>query len=154
MSERIALPTLLAQAKEAAIAELHARMAGEGFTDIRSSHGCVFAFIDPEGGSRLTYLADRSGLTKQAVGEAVDDLEERGYVRRAPDPLDKRAKIIKLTERGDAALATSKRIFDEIERDWQEQLGEDIVVALRSALERLRRVGAEEPGATPARLRG
>ena len=64
---------------------------------MREGHGCVFGFIDLDHGSRLTDLADRSGLTKQAVGEAVAELERKGYVERVPDPLDGRAKIIKLT---------------------------------------------------------
>src|SRR5262245_24543584 len=108
MAERHPLPVLLAELKELAIDELHTRLAERGYTDIRASHGCVCRFIDAEHGSRLTYLADRSGVTKQAVGEAVDDLEQRGFVERVPDPLDKRAKIIRLTARGREAMAASR----------------------------------------------
>ena len=50
-----------------------------GYPEIRPGHGCVFRFIDHEG-TRLTELAERSGYTKQAVGEVVADLEELGYV--------------------------------------------------------------------------
>jgi DNA-binding MarR family transcriptional regulator len=157
MSERIPLPVLLAELKEAAIDELHARLADEGYTDIRASHGCVFRFIAPEG-SRLTYLAERSGFTKQAIGEAVDDLERLGYVERTPDPLDKRAKLILLTERGEGALLAGRRIFVEIEREWQERVGEEVVTTMREALERLTE-GTARPEAvsalpTPAPLRG
>jgi DNA-binding MarR family transcriptional regulator len=157
MSERVALPVLLAELKEAAIHDLHARLADEGYTDIRPSHGCVFRFIAPEG-SRLTYLAERSGFTKQAIGEAVDDLERRGYVERTPDPLDKRAKLILLTERGRGALLAGRRIFEEIERDWAEQVGEEVVTTMREALERLTE-GTARPEAlsalaAPAPLRG
>ena len=61
------------------------RLNEAGHPAIRQGHGCVFRFIH-EGGSRLTDLAESSGLTKQAVGEVVADLEELGYVERAPDP--------------------------------------------------------------------
>jgi DNA-binding MarR family transcriptional regulator len=157
MAERVALPVLLAELKEAAIDELHARLADRGFSDIRPGHGCVFRFIEP-GGSRLTYLAERSGFTKQAVGEAVDDLERLGYVERVSDPLDKRAKLIMLTERGSAALQAGRLIFGEIEREWQERIGADVVSTMREALERLTEGNARPEAvvaqATPAPLRG
>src|SRR5438876_6895089 len=79
--------------------ELGKRVEQSGFSDIRPGHGCVFGTIEPEG-SRLTDLAERARMTKQSVGEATSDLEQRGYVERVSDPDDGRAKIIRLTERG------------------------------------------------------
>ena len=61
--------------------------------------------------------AAQSGVTKQAVGEFVDELEGYGYVERIPDPLDGRAKIIRLTERGRDARLAALRIFEDMERD-------------------------------------
>ncbi len=87
----------------------------------------MFGFIDIEHGSRLTELAERAGLTKQAVGEAATELERLGYAERVPDPTDRRAKIIKLTPSGVEACLTGRRIFAEIEREWAEELGEDLV---------------------------
>ena len=84
--------------------ELDARVETASFEDIRPGHGCVFGNIDPDG-SRLTDLAERARMTKQSVGEVASDLEKRGYVERAPDPDDGRAKIIRLTERGHLAQA-------------------------------------------------
>ena len=100
LSRRDLSPPLLAQVKSLAVQDMFSRMAAEGFQDVREGHGCVFGFIDLEHGSRLTDLAERAGLTKQAVGEAVAELERKGYVERVPDPEDGRAKIIKLTQRG------------------------------------------------------
>ena len=57
-----------------------------------------------ENGSRLTDLAEGAGFTKQAVGEAVAELERLGYLERAACPDDGRAKIIKLTDRGRDAV--------------------------------------------------
>jgi DNA-binding MarR family transcriptional regulator len=126
--------------------ELRKRVEVAGFTDIRPGHGCVFGTIDPEG-SRLTDLAERANMTKQSVGEAASDLEERGYVERVPDPEDGRAKIIRLTERGREAQAIGRRLIDELERDWAERFGEERVAALREALEA---ITAERFGAVPA----
>jgi DNA-binding MarR family transcriptional regulator len=131
------LPALLQQVKHTAIEKMFVRMAEAGFGDVREGHGCVFGFIDFEHGSRLTDLAERAALTKQAVGEAVAELERKGYIERLPDPDDGRAKIIKLTERGREAYVTGRRLFAEVEREWAEQLGPDLVEGLREAAERI-----------------
>jgi DNA-binding MarR family transcriptional regulator len=131
------LPALLTEVKIAAIKKVLERAADAGHPDIREGYGCVFGFIDVEHGSRLTDLADASGLTKQAVGEAVTELERVGYLTREPDPSDRRAKIIKLTERGVDAYWTGRRLFAEIEREWAEQLGEDLIAAMREAAEKI-----------------
>ena len=133
---RIPLLGLCGAAADLQRDELNHRLAEEGFPDIRPGHGCVFRFVDSDG-SRLTELAERSGLTKQAVGEAVQDLEGRGYVERVPDPVDGRAKIIRLTERGREALAAAERIFADIERTWAERFGEERLALVRETLEML-----------------
>ncbi|HZA90531.1 MAG TPA: MarR family winged helix-turn-helix transcriptional regulator [Solirubrobacterales bacterium] len=140
------LPALLAAAKELAIAELHRRLGEEGHPQIRPGHGCVFRFIDVEG-TRLTAIAERSGFTKQAVGEVVDDLERMDYVERVPDPEDRRAKIIRLTERGWEAQGAGQRIFADIERGWAERFGEERVATLREVLEE---IVAEDAASTAA----
>jgi DNA-binding MarR family transcriptional regulator len=128
------------------VRELSRRIATTEYSDIRVSHGCVFGTIDPEG-SRLTELAERAHMTKQSVGEVADDLEHRGYVERVPDPNDRRAKIIRLTERGQEAREVGRGLIDDIERDWAERFGEERIAELREALEA---ITAERLGAIPA----
>jgi DNA-binding MarR family transcriptional regulator len=112
-------------------------LAAEGYADIREGYGCVFGFIDIDAGSRLTDLAERSGLTKQAVSEVIPELEALGYLTREPDPRDRRAKIIKLTPKGRDACLTGRRLFAEIEAEWAEQFGDELLSALREAAERI-----------------
>lgn len=131
------LPSVLSQVKTLAVQDMFSRMAAEGFDDVREGHGCVFGFIDLEHGSRLTDLAERAGLTKQAVGEAVAELERKGYLERVSDPQDGRAKIIKLTRRGVDAALTGRRLFKEIEDEWAERYGEERVVSLRQCAEEI-----------------
>jgi DNA-binding MarR family transcriptional regulator len=126
--------------------EVYRRMQGTGFDDVRPGHGCVFGNIEPDG-SRLTEIAERACMTKQSVGEVTSDLERRGYVERAPDPLDGRAKIIRLTARGREAQAAGRAIIDELEREWAARYGEERIAALRDALEA---VTAEREGLTRA----
>jgi DNA-binding MarR family transcriptional regulator len=124
---------LLFDAAEALVSELTTHMEALGYGDIREGHGCVFGNVDADG-MRLTELAERAGMTKQAVGEAVSDLERLGYAERAADPSDGRAKIIRLTERGRAAQAAGFQIIGEIEDEWAERFGARRVDSMRSLL--------------------
>lgn len=130
---RAPLPPLLDAVKELALAELQSRLADEGYAEIRPGHGCVFRFVGANG-TRLTELAEQAKMTKQAVGEVVVELEGMGYVERAPDPSDGRAKIIRLTGRGCKAQATARRIFAEIEARWAERVGAERIALLREVL--------------------
>jgi DNA-binding MarR family transcriptional regulator len=150
IDHELPLVGLLAEVKNAISDELYARLHEAGYGDIRPAHGCVFGFIERTGGARLTALADRSGLTKQAVGEAVADLERLGYVERVPDPGDGRAKIIRLSERGREAAAAAELIFADIEGRFIADVGEERFDEFRDTLRRLF-VVTRTPGWTPAR---
>ena len=129
----IPLIGLLAQLRDAVGDELFARLTTLGFAELRPAHGCVFSNID-DGGSRLTDLAERSGLTKQSVGEAVADLEQLGFVERVRDPADGRAKIIQLTAHGREALTASAKIFADIDQRFAEAIGEERYGEFRQTL--------------------
>jgi DNA-binding MarR family transcriptional regulator len=116
--------------------ELHEGLAEAGYPDIRPAHGNVFGYIRKEG-SRLTELAEQAQLTKQTMGYLVDYLEERGYVERKPDPDDKRAKIVCLTDEGREAVRTAWKIMGRIEARWAELLGEKRMQQLRELLQEL-----------------
>ena len=133
--EWLPLPALMETARSLFFDEFHVRLSEAGYGEIRPGHGCVFRFVEPAG-SRLTDLAERAGYTKQAVGEVVDDLERMGYVKRVADPADRRAKIIRLTKRGEAARKTARTIFAQIEERWAKELGVRNVATVRRTLER------------------
>jgi len=142
---------LLAEVRDSISGELYGRLHEIGYADVRPAHGCVFGYIERAGGVRLTELADRSGLTKQAVGEAVADLERLGYVERVPDPADGRAKIIKLTERGVDAMAAANEIFGDIERRYAAEVGQERFEEFRDTLRRLFML-TRTPARRPARV--
>ena len=128
-AREIPLPGLFSISQDAVEAELFARLTEAGYPELRPTHGCVFGTIGPEG-DRLTSLAERAGMTKQAVGEVVSELESIGYVERVPDPSDGRAKIIQLTARGRQAYELGFKVMAEIERRWSERYGADRVQAM------------------------
>jgi DNA-binding MarR family transcriptional regulator len=142
----IPLPGLLDIASQALFDEFRTELEQSEFGDIRPTHGCVFRFVGGEG-LRLTDLAERAKLTKQSVGEIVDDLVERGYAQRIPDPDDKRAKLICLTARGEAAQAHGRKLFAKVEKRWAERYGAERISALREMLEEV--AATEAPLAVP-----
>jgi len=143
---RIPLTGLLDVALEAMLAEFRAELERTEFSDIRPTHGCVFRFVKGDG-MRLTRLAELASMTKQSVGEIVDDLVERGYAERVPDPADRRAKLICLTERGREAQTQGFGLFAEVEERWIERYGPDRIAQLRETLEEI--AASETPDAVP-----
>ncbi len=133
---RLALPGLFDIAAQAVLTEFRKELVDAGYGDVRPTHGCVFRFVR-EDGMRLTELANLAGHTKQSIGEIVDDLAALGYVQRVPDPDDRRAKLICLTEKGEQAQRVGYGIFGEIERRWADRYGADRFAALRDLLEEI-----------------
>lgn len=127
---------LLRIPREAAIRQVLAGLAAAGFEDVRPAHFTVFQHMPPEG-MRLTALADAALLTKQSMGYLVDDLEAHGYVERVPDPADRRAKVVRLTERGRRVDDTVRAVILEIESEWAARLGEDEYQHLTRILRKL-----------------
>jgi DNA-binding MarR family transcriptional regulator len=99
----------------------------------------VFQHIEA-GGSRLTDLAERAQITKQSMGYLVDYLEERGYVERRPDPTDRRATLICLTDRGWSQVRAALAIIAAVEAEWTQALGKERMAHLRDLLTELKSV--------------
>ena len=110
-------------------------VVGAGFPQ-KPSHSAVFAQIKADG-SRLTDLARVANITPQAMGELVDELEDLGYVERRPDPTDRRAKLIVLTNRGKQSIAAGIATIDGLEDQITATLGERGHRQLRTLLRRL-----------------
>lgn len=114
-------------------------VVGAGFPQ-KPSHSAVFAQIKAEG-MRLTDLARGANITPQAMGELVDELEDLGYVERRPDPTDRRAKLIVLTDRGKQSIAAGIATIDGLEDQITAILGERGHRQLRTLLRRLLKEG-------------
>lgn len=140
------LGRLLLEAHRALGAELVSTLAERGYPDARPGHAAVFLHIDRRTGTRLTELARRARMTKQGMMLVVDDLEQRGYVRRVPDPEDARAKVVRLTARGRRFVAEARRASATVEAAARRDLGDRRYETLRDALEELVGLGPEERG--------
>ena len=117
---------------------LHEKLDAVGYADLRRSHGLVFQYIGD--GARVVDLAARAQMTKQSMAEIVAYLEERGYVTRSVDPTDRRAKVVRLTEKGAASLPAALKGLAEIEAEWKALFGDARLERLRGELAALREV--------------
>jgi DNA-binding MarR family transcriptional regulator len=143
---RVPLPGLMEVVQEALFAEFRQELVETGYGDIRPTHGCVFRFIREEP-LRLTELATLAGMTKQSIGEVIDNLVDLGYVKRVPDPQDRRAKLICLTERGEEAQKIGLGLFTKVEQSWAKRYGPERFAQLRELLEEI--AITESPDAVP-----
>ncbi|MGZ4442414.1 MAG: MarR family winged helix-turn-helix transcriptional regulator [Nocardioidaceae bacterium] len=110
-------------------------VVGAGYPQ-KPSWSAVFAQIRPEG-MRLTELARGANMTPQAMGEVVDELEDMRYVERRPDPTDRRAKLIVLTDLGHECVAAGVATIEGIEARLTATLGERGHAQLRRLLGQL-----------------
>jgi DNA-binding MarR family transcriptional regulator len=131
--ERMDFGILVALAFSAFVSELRASLAELGYADIHRSFGYVARNID-DGQLTLTELADRLGITSPGALKIVQQMEATGYVERASDPDDARAKRIWLTKRGRAALAAARGFHRRFEEGLVARHGERKVRALREVL--------------------
>ena len=97
MVDHVGVP--LWRVSRAYVALMMAGYRSLGYDDLSEAHAALLPHLDLDG-PRITEIAARAGLTKQAIGQMVGDLEARGYVQRAPDPGDARAKIVRYTAKG------------------------------------------------------
>jgi DNA-binding MarR family transcriptional regulator len=87
------------------------------------------------GGTRLGDLAQRAGMSKQAMGDLVDQCEAWGLVRREPDPRDARARIIQFTPTGLAWLKAFREAVAQAEREFRQEVGADVATVVAIGLE-------------------
>lgn len=115
---------------ERALTLLHER----GFSDITLFHTVLISNLDTAG-AQISAIAEKAGITKQAMGQLVNELEKKGYVKKTKSLADSRAYLVNFTERGKDALLAAHEIKVSIEEEYQELLGVDNVDKLRELLQ-------------------
>lgn len=108
-------------------------MAQAGHDEARYSHLNLTRNLDVWG-TRTTTLAKRAGMTKQAMGEIVQQCEKLGLVGRRPDPTDARAKIVVFTDAGLEWLKAFRNALEQAEQEMRAEVGYLRVDAIASAL--------------------
>jgi DNA-binding MarR family transcriptional regulator len=130
------------------------KLHAAGFRDVRPAHLGVMRQLDL-GGTRITEVAERAGVTKQAMGQMVADCEKLNLVTTVPDVTDRRAKVVLFTNRGRTLIAKSRAIITRTEREIEQMLGSAHYAEFRAALATLAETEPQAPakGGTAARSR-
>jgi DNA-binding MarR family transcriptional regulator len=130
------LAILLREPLRAMNAELIDRLAAQGHAEVRLPHGNVLQYLDDDG-TRVSVLAERAALTKQAMAQLVEHLEAHGYVERVADPRDGRAKLVRATARGREVYAIVRDFVADLDARLERELGPAKVRRLRALLDEL-----------------
>jgi DNA-binding MarR family transcriptional regulator len=138
---------LLAMSYRLLIDGLHIRLRDAGWTDVRPSYGFVLLATRDQS-TTSTELASLLGVSKQAVSKLIDAMEAGGYVQRSTGIDDARMRTVELLDRGHQLLAAVESIYQDLESEWAEAIGERAVEQTRRNLTRV--VLAAHDGVLPA----
>ena len=101
---------------------------------LTASHIHITRHLTPAG-LRLGELATMAGVSKQAMGQLVDQCVAWDLVERRPDPRDARARQVVFTRTGRLWLAAYEQAVQQTEAELQAELGKDVSTVLTIALE-------------------
>jgi len=130
------VPALVNLVAASGAPRLRAAFAAAGLDGIRPAQAVALIPL-AAGGLHASDLADQLTVSRQAVAQGVAALERHGYVTRVPDPADARARIIELTPRGRQALRVMRSNALDLEKRWEQVLGERRLGELRETLRML-----------------
>jgi DNA-binding MarR family transcriptional regulator len=130
------VPALVNLVAASGVPHLRAAFAAAGLDGIRPAQAVALVPL-AAGGLHASDLADQLKVSRQAIAQGVAALERYGYVNRVPDPADARARIIELTPRGRQALRVMRSNALDLEKRWQEILGQKRLGELRKILQTL-----------------
>ena len=107
-----------------------------GFVELRVPHMAVLQFPGPDG-VRPGLIAERAGMSKQAMNQLLRSLEGLDYLVRSDAPDEGRARVVRFTRRGRAAYAKIHDVLRDIEREWSTVLGPKRFAELKRLLLRV-----------------
>ena len=96
--------------------------AARGHAGLKMSHAQVLPLIGPEG-ARVAALARVQGISRQAISATARELEGMGYLRREPDPRDRRGVVFLLSEAGETLIRDSVSALDALDERYAAAIG-------------------------------
>ena len=138
----------LISASRAHVAAVTAQLAARGYADFPFSSASLLWLLD-KGGTRSTVLAQRGGVSKQAISQLVRLMEKQGYLEQTPDMNDTRAKVVRMTARGEAVKAACVEIREELNRKVAAALGESEGERMKADLDTAAKLFSELAGRVP-----
>lgn len=147
-SDRRDFEPFIALAEKAARAlrtDMLANAHRAGYFEIAPAHNAVFATLPVEG-ARAADMAARSGVTRQSMGEVVRDMVRLGILEMVPDPTDRRAKIVRYTDRGLEIAQIGFAHILAVEERFREEFGAADLETTRRVLRQVRELLATPHG--------
>lgn len=129
----MALAPLLRLVWQESRRQVYERLRQAGYEDLSPADLVVFQYPTPEG-ARPTDLAASALMSKQALNRIIRHLERSGYLQLETLDSDQRARVVRLTGRGQRLQDTIKRLHAEVEADWSSRIGRRRLEALRGAM--------------------
>ena len=135
-SRRHGIGRLLLVTRRDFLDRLAQKMNGEDNATVLLARGRLVPYIDIDG-TRSVELARRVGVTKQAIGRLVRELEEDGLLTREADDADGRAFLVKFTDAGLEYLTRMHKCIAQIEREYERMVGAEDMDVVRKVLTRI-----------------
>jgi DNA-binding MarR family transcriptional regulator len=141
-AEDVAFPALLRAARRTYGDAIREALDRAGYGDLPRNGPYVLGAI-ARTGAPLSEVIEELRVSKQAAGQLVDALVERGYLDRAADPDDRRRVRVALTARGRGAASATRRAVDHVDADLAERVGSTYVSHARTTLAALIELGGD-----------
>jgi DNA-binding MarR family transcriptional regulator len=119
-----------------AIEAVSERLAESGHEDVKSAHAKALG-LAAAGDASIAEMAQAADMTKQGMCYLVDYLETRGYVALEPHPRDRRAKRVRVTEKGVAVHQESVVAMEHLVEKWRSDVDPEDWAAFERVLRRL-----------------
>jgi DNA-binding MarR family transcriptional regulator len=115
---------------------LVSQLGERGFPDFSPAFPQILSNLDTQG-TRIGVLAARAGMSRQAAGQLIAEIERCGFVTRKAAPDDARATIVRFTARGRRLLQTVFGLVETMESEFSAVVGGDDYEQLRVSLARI-----------------
>lgn len=119
-----------------------ARLATRGYVDFPFAAASLLWLLD-DGGTRSTVLAHRAGVTKQAMSQLVRLMERQGYLEQVSDPGDTRAKVVRMTPRGEAVKTACVEVREDLNQKIAKLVGRQAAREMEADLDAMTRMFTE-----------
>jgi DNA-binding MarR family transcriptional regulator len=114
---------------------LQSNLQISGGPEITHSQSMIIMLIG-EGIRRPSAIAERLGVSRQAVHQSIKDLIDLEVVELVPDPRDGRAKVARLSRKGAPIHRKAQKILNKLEAELGSRIGNQRVASLRDILEK------------------
>jgi DNA-binding MarR family transcriptional regulator len=109
-------------------------LADSGWPLLTRTQSLTFATLGPAG-ARPADLARTVGISRQSMQKVLEELQAAGLVETRPDPVDRRAKLVTVSPRGQQMVEQAKAVLEQLEAELNQRIGPEHVAGLRRALE-------------------